>query len=137
MSPAAPGVTRPRRRGARSAGRPACLPATADVCGRYTSTTPAARLAETFGVDEVRVEELPIRFNVAPTQLVYAVAESSGPARRRLLGAFRWGLVPPWARDPSVGRRMINARAEGIQRRGAFKEALARRRCIIPADVFY
>jgi putative SOS response-associated peptidase YedK len=107
------------------------------VCGRYTSTTPASRLAETFHVDEVRVSELPIRFNVAPTQPVYAVAESPGRDRRRLLGAFRWGLVPPWARDPSVGGRMINARAEGIERRGAYKEALARRRCIIPADAFY
>jgi putative SOS response-associated peptidase YedK len=116
------------------------------VCGRYTSTSSPARLAETFHVDELRVVELPIRWNVAPTQPVYAVAESvgpagplgsPGPARHRLLGAFRWGLVPPWARDPSVGGRMINARAEGIDRRGAFKEALARRRCLVPADAFY
>jgi putative SOS response-associated peptidase YedK len=107
------------------------------MCGRYTSTTPASRLAETFHVDEVRVEELPIRYNVAPTQPVYAVAESSGPVGQRLLGALRWGLVPPWAADPGVGARMINARAEGIDRRSAFREALARRRCIIPADAFY
>lgn len=82
-------------------------------------------------------EQLPIRFNVAPTQPVYAVAESRGENPRRILGHLRWGLVPPWAKDPTVGSRMINARAEGIATRSAFQQALARRRCIIPADAFY
>jgi putative SOS response-associated peptidase YedK len=111
------------------------------MCGRYTSTSSPAELAEVFAVDEVKVEQLPIRYNVAPTQDVYAVAErrpkAEGESRRRQLGGFRWGLVPYWAKDPSVGSRMINARAEGIETKNAYKRALTRRRCIIPADGFY
>jgi putative SOS response-associated peptidase YedK len=94
-------------------------------------------LAKTFVVDEVKAEELPIRYNVAPTQPVYAVAESRGERPRRLLGTFRWGLVPSWAKDPSIGNKMINARAESVATKNAYKRALATRRCIIPADAFY
>jgi putative SOS response-associated peptidase YedK len=111
------------------------------MCGRYTSTSTPAQLAEVFKVDDVKVEQLPIRYNVAPTQDVYAVAErrpkADGQPRRRQLGSFRWGLVPAWAKDPSVGSRMINARAEGIETKNAYKRALVGRRCIIPADTFY
>ena len=91
-------------------------------------------LAKIFAVEEVRTEPLPPRYNVAPTLPVYAVA-----VRRdhRALGTFKWGLVPSWAKDPSVGNRMINARAEGIDSKPAFRSALARRRCLIPADAFY
>jgi putative SOS response-associated peptidase YedK len=111
------------------------------MCGRYTSTSSPAELAEVFKVDEVKVEQLPIRYNVAPTQDVYAVAErrprEEGDKVRRQLGAFRWGLVPSWAKELSVGSRMINARAEGIATKAAYKRALIRRRCIVPADGFY
>ena len=91
-------------------------------------------LAKIFAVEEVRTEPLPPRYNVAPTLPVYAVA-----IRRdhRALGTFKWGLVPSWAKDPSVGNRMINARAEGIDTKPAYRSALARRRCLIPADAFY
>jgi putative SOS response-associated peptidase YedK len=84
---------------------------------------------------------LPARYNVAPTLDVYAVAMRGrtdpvkGP--RRALGTFRWGLVPSWAKDASVGSRMINARAEGVDRKPAYRAALERRRCLIPADAFY
>lgn len=105
------------------------------MCGRYVSATPAQQLAEEFGVDEVKAE-LPARFNVAPTLDVYAVAPSKSAGHRQL-GTFRWGLVPSWATDPSVGNRMINARAETLATKPAFKRILARRRCIIPADGFY
>jgi putative SOS response-associated peptidase YedK len=107
------------------------------VCGRYTSSSSLTDLATLFEVDEVRTEALPPRYNVAPTLDVYAVAvrgrndREKGP--RRALGTFRWGLVPSWAKDPSVGSRMINARAEGIATKPAFRAALARRRCLIPA----
>lgn len=94
-------------------------------------------LAETFHVDEIKTEQLPIRFNVAPTQPVYAVAESRRQNGRRHLGAFRWGLVPSWAKDLRIGSKMINARAEGIATKSAYQKALSRRRCIIPADAFY
>lgn len=105
------------------------------MCGRFTSTTPLDALAEAFAVEEVRTEALPPRWNIAPTQPVLAVATRSSGARA--LGSFRWGLVPPWAKDPSVGSRMINARAEGIADRPAYRRPLLRRRCVIPADAFY
>jgi putative SOS response-associated peptidase YedK len=111
------------------------------MCGRYTSTSSIEDLARVFAVDEVRTEPLPARYNVAPTLDVYAVAvrgrndQEKGP--RRALGTFRWGLVPTWAKDPSVGNRMINARAEGVAEKPAYRRAFERRRCIIPADAFY
>src|SRR5579859_4380939 len=98
------------------------------MCGRYTSTTSPARLAATFEVDEVKAEQLPIRYNVAPTQPVYAIAHSRGEVSRRVLGVFRWGLVPSWAKDPAIGSRMINARAEGIATKPAYRLAVSRRR---------
>jgi putative SOS response-associated peptidase YedK len=107
------------------------------MCGRYTSTSSISDLAEVFEVDEVRAQPLPARYNVAPTDPVYAVAISKAPEPHRALGAFRWGLVPSWAKDPSVGNRMINARAEGIEAKPAYRRALERRRCLIPADAFY
>ena len=111
------------------------------MCGRYTSTSAPADLAKAFAVDDIKVEQLPIRYNVAPTQDVYAVAsrrpKSPEEAVRRQLGAFRWGLIPSWAKDPSIGSKMINARAEEIETKSAYRKALVRRRCIIPADSFY
>ena len=120
------------------------------VCGRYTSTSTVAELASVFEVDEVRAEPMPPRYNVAPTLPVYAVAMSKGAMSegamskgdgekgpRRALGTFRWGLIPSWAKDPAVGNRMINARAEGIAAKPAYRAAVARRRCLIPADAFY
>jgi putative SOS response-associated peptidase YedK len=103
------------------------------MCGRFVSTTPAAVLAERFHVAEVRTDELGERYNVAPTDPVYAVAESKDGIRR--LGTFKWGLVPFWAKDPKVGSRMINARVETLTSK--FKRTLERRRCLIPADGFY
>jgi putative SOS response-associated peptidase YedK len=111
------------------------------MCGRYTSTSPASVLAEAFAVEEVKVDDLPVRYNVAPSQQVYAVAErrprEDGEAATRQLGAFRWGLVPSWAKEESVGNKMINARVESVATKPAYRKALARRRCIIPADAFY
>jgi putative SOS response-associated peptidase YedK len=113
------------------------------MCGRYTSTSTVADLESLFEVDEVRADPLPPRYNVAPSLPVYAVAltrpkpeeEDKGP--RRALGTFRWGLIPSWAKEPSVGNRMINARAEGIADKAAYRKAVSRRRCLIPADAFY
>jgi len=106
------------------------------VCGRFTSRTPAADLAEWFGVDEVVAPDLGQRFNVAPTDEVYAVAESSRDDSRRL-GTFRWGLIPFWSKDAKGGAKMINARAESLLDKPAFKRSFERRRCIVPADGFY
>lgn len=113
------------------------------MCGRYTSTSTVADLASVFEVDEVRTEQLPLRYNVAPTLPVYAVAvtrpkgEESEKGPLRALGTFRWGLIPSWAKEMSIGSKMINARAEGIADKPAYRAAVARRRCLIPADAFY
>jgi putative SOS response-associated peptidase YedK len=106
------------------------------VCGRYTSTVPPADLARYFDVDEVVADDLGPRWNVAPTDEVYAVAESASSGGRRL-GTFRWGLVPFFAKDARAGGRMINARAETLLEKPTFRRPFERYRCIIPADGFY
>jgi putative SOS response-associated peptidase YedK len=103
------------------------------MCGRYTLTTPVEKLAEEFGFDNSSVE-LPPNYNVAPTQGVAAVLEEDG---RRRLEVLRWGLIPPWADDPQIGSRMINARAETAHEKPSFRRAFRERRCLIPADGFY
>lgn len=104
------------------------------VCGRYVTASSPALLAERFAVDEVRATAGEPDYNVTPRAEVPVVAESRG---RRVLDRVRWGLVPSWARDPSVGDRMINARAETVATKAAYGRAFARRRCIMPADGFY
>lgn len=104
------------------------------MCGRYTSSTTAAEIGEYFGVDEVVAPELGARYNVAPTDETYAVAESKDGRR---LGTFRWGLIPFWSKDAKGGAKMINARAEGLIDKPAFKRAFELKRCIVPADGFY
>jgi putative SOS response-associated peptidase YedK len=103
------------------------------VCGRFISITTGADLADAFAADVVAAEQPP-RYNVAPTDEVWAVAESDG---RRRVGRVRWGLVPPWAESPRVGARMINARAETLLDKDVFRRPLERRRCLVPADGFY
>jgi putative SOS response-associated peptidase YedK len=105
------------------------------MCGRFTSMTSPAALGAYFHVDENVAEPLGERYNVAPTDEVYAVAEASGGERR--LGTFRWGLIPFWSKDQRSGARMINARAESLLDKPAFRRSFERRRCIVPADGFY
>jgi putative SOS response-associated peptidase YedK len=105
------------------------------MCGRYVAASTPAELAAELGVTDVRAGDLGLRWNVAPTDPVYAVAEGSDGERR--LGSFRWGLVPSWAKDVKGAARMINARAETVRDKPAFRKALERRRCLIPADGFY
>jgi putative SOS response-associated peptidase YedK len=88
--------------------------------------------ARFFGVDEIRTEILAVNYNVAPTDSVYAVVDHD---ETRLLGTFRWGLIPFWAETPKGGH--INARAETVAEKAMFRDSFARRRCIIPADGFY
>ena len=92
-------------------------------------------LAEHFHVDELALDDDPApSWNVAPRAEVLTIVDQDGVRR---MGRMRWGLVPSWAGDPSVGDRMINARAESVPEKPAFRHAFERRRCIIPADGFY
>ncbi len=102
------------------------------MCGRYVSASSPADLAAYLGAAEIRTEALAASYNVAPTDPVYAVAETAGA---RVLGAFRWGLVPRWSKNRSTVARMINARAETLASK--FAASFERRRCIVPADGFY
>ncbi|MDZ7677315.1 MAG: SOS response-associated peptidase [Acidimicrobiales bacterium] len=104
------------------------------MCGRYVSSTPADQLASYFGATLTAEELLDPEYNVAPTRAVWTVF-ADGEARR--LDLARWGLVPFWAKDLSIGNRMINARAETVAEKNAFKKAFRRQRCIVPADGFY
>jgi putative SOS response-associated peptidase YedK len=110
------------------------------VCGRIDLHTPPSRLARLLhaelaaGVDP---EGTP-RWNLPPTEGVLAmVAGRREDAPPRVLTVFRWGLVPSWAKDPGIGSRMINARAESLEDRNAYRDAFARRRCLVVADGFY
>jgi putative SOS response-associated peptidase YedK len=104
------------------------------MCGRFVQAHDASFYADAFQVETIRTEGFPPSFNVAPTDEVYAVAEHDGERR---LGAFRWGLIPFWAKDRRIGARNINARAESVAAKPAFRESFVRRRCLIPADGFY
>src|SRR3954451_18347017 len=131
------------------------------MCGRYASSRSPEDLAEEFEIDrasltETVTEPLAPDFNVAPTKQVYAVVSrppreqergddgNGGDAGRnrpadgqRQLRVLRWGLVPFWAKDPSIGNRMINARMETVHEKPAFRRAFASRRCLLPADGYY
>ncbi len=102
------------------------------MCGRFTLAAPAEQVATQFQLPETPA--LRPRYNIAPTQEVAAVRATEGG---RELAMLRWGLVPSWAKDPSIGARMINARAETAAEKPAFRTALRQRRCLIPADGFY
>lgn len=111
------------------------------MCGRYASSRRPEDLVEEFEIDTVEVAEtLAPDYNVAPTKQVYAVVERPPAADRepeRQLRTVRWGLVPFWAKDPSIGSRMINARMETVDEKPAFKRPFAKRRCLLPADGYF
>ena len=104
------------------------------MCGRFTLTTPAQTLQQIFDLRET--PDLPPRYNIAPSEAIATVRLPERQTGRRL-DLLRWGLVPPWAKEPDVGARMINARAETAATLPAFRAAFRRRRCLIPADGFY
>jgi len=106
------------------------------MCGRYVSVSSPTILTERFHVEEVRLdpEAAEASYNVTPRAVMPVVAESKG---HRVLDLVRWGLVPSWAKDLSIGDRMINARADRLLTSNAYKRAFERRRCIVPADGFY
>jgi putative SOS response-associated peptidase YedK len=113
------------------------------MCGRYASSRSPDDLVEEFEVVSDRTPApLAADYNVAPTKEVYAVVErppskDSPEPPERQLRVLTWGLVPSWAKDPSIGTRMINARMETVAEKPAYKRAFAARRCLLPADGYY
>jgi putative SOS response-associated peptidase YedK len=104
------------------------------MCGRFTLGATAATLAAQF--DLANVPTWTPRYNIAPTQEVLVVLQPS-PQANREARLHRWGLIPPWAKDPSIGNRMINARAETVATKPAFRRAFKERRCLLLADGLY
>lgn len=102
------------------------------MCGRFTLTVDPSQLQEVFPWLAIP-DQLSPRYNIAPTQPVAVVANDG----KNKLDYFIWGLIPSWAKDPSIGSRMINARAETLDEKPSFRNAFRRRRCLILADGFY
>ena len=103
------------------------------MCGRYSLVIGMEQLVKRFGIGGVEAELVP-RYNVAPTQTMPVVVGQEGSRELRMM---QWGLIPFWAKDKSIGSRLINARVETVAEKPAFKYALRQRRCIVPADGYY
>lgn len=103
------------------------------MCGRYTLTREERRLRERLGIDKPLA--FLSRYNIAPSQEARVViANDNGHATETLM---RWGLIPSWADDASIGNKLINARGETIAEKPSFRTSFSRRRCLVPADGFY
>ena len=103
------------------------------MCSRYSLTSPPEAVRATFAYRDT--PNFPARYNIAPTQEIGVVCvDPDGTRRFRMM---RWGLLPPFVKDPKAGPPMINARGEGIATKSAFRRAFAERRCLVPADGFY
>lgn len=110
------------------------------MCGRYASSQDVDAIVAEFDIQEALAQPLEPNYNVAPTTPVYAVLERPAKEDRpqsRQLRTVTWGLVPSWAKDASIGNRLINARLETAAEKPAFRRAFERRRAIIPADGYY
>lgn len=104
------------------------------MCGRYVSSSTPDEIARYFDAAEQPERALEPSWNVAPTDDVYVVLEHDDA---RIVAEHHWGLVPFWAKSAAIGNKMINARADTLATKGAFKDSFARKRCIVPADGFY
>jgi putative SOS response-associated peptidase YedK len=106
------------------------------MCGRYRRTTAEEEIARQFNIPIPPQLDLPINYNIAPTQNILAVRRNPETGQRTL-NALRWGLIPSWAKDEKIGYRTINARVETVDTAASFRGAFRKRRCLIPADGFY
>ena len=106
------------------------------MCGRYRLTAKERYLAEHFGIDDLADVEWVSRYNIAPTQKVVVIRQDRDQPKRTL-SLMRWGLIPYWAQDISIGNRTINAMSETASEKPAFREAMRKRRCLVPADGFF
>ncbi len=110
------------------------------MCGRFTLIHPIENIATTFRATVPPTLQTGPHYNIAPTQNILTVLNESDPSENktnRQLELLRWGLIPSWAKEESVGSRMINARAETLAEKPSFKRLLHNRRCLIVADGFY
>jgi putative SOS response-associated peptidase YedK len=103
------------------------------MCGRFVQNSPLHTIQQIFGVETALLEAVP-NYNVAPTQKIFSIVKHE---HKNWLETLYWGLVPFWAKDISIGSRMINARAETVAEKPSFRNAFKKRRCLIPADGFY
>ncbi|MCY9406299.1 SOS response-associated peptidase, partial [Bacillus spizizenii] len=105
------------------------------MCGRFTLFSTFDDIIDRFDIDQfLPKDEYHPSYNIAPSQNILAIINDGSNNR---LGKLRWGLIPPWAKDEKIGYKMINARAETITEKPAFRRPLVSKRCIIPADSFY
>jgi len=103
------------------------------MCGRFVQKSPIETLQQNFSIRTTDSDIIP-NYNVAPTQEILVIIKHDN---ENTLKRFHWGLVPFWAKDTSIGSRMINARAETVSQKPSFRNAFKKRRCLIPADGFY
>ncbi|MFM1918092.1 MAG: hypothetical protein RJB01_1607 [Actinomycetota bacterium] len=104
------------------------------MCGRYASSVDLATLVREFEAESLVSQPLTVDYNVAPTKEAYLVHQGEHGAE---IEVARWGLVPSWAKDRTIGQRLINARSETVAEKPSFRAAFARRRCLVPADGYY
>lgn len=104
------------------------------MCGRFTSKAKPEQVEKEFKIGKLNPSIFEPRYNIAPSQIIPAVLESEG---KRIINGLRWGLIPSWAKDDSIGNKLINARAETLSEKPSFRNAFRSRRCIIPASGFY
>lgn len=104
------------------------------MCGRYVRTSPVEVISEEFGIRSRAALSMDPDYNIAPSRRVIIVLNDSGEKR---LAECRWGFLPSWAKDVSIGSRMINARAETVAAKPSFKSAFEKKRCLVIADGFY
>ncbi|AKJ05066.1 putative SOS response-associated peptidase YedK [Archangium gephyra] len=103
------------------------------MCGRVTIQTPALAIAREFALTGIRTALERPRYNLAPTQLMPVVINDG----ERMLDAYRWGLIPSWAKEAAIGNKLINARGETVSEKPSFRSALKRRRCLVLVDGWY
>ncbi len=106
------------------------------MCGRFALYADYEALLKRFDIEEAALEQASYKenYNVAPSQQIAAVINDG---KRNRLGTFRWGLIPPWAKDQKIGYKMINARGETAAEKPSFRNAFKKKRCLIPASAFY
>ncbi len=103
------------------------------MCGRFAQIEPISSIIKTFIIDEVLTDVIP-SYNIAPGNSILSVIRKDG---KRLLVDHQWGLIPHWAKEPTIGHKLINARGESVHQKPSFRSAFKSRRCLIPASGFY